>query len=127
MVLERERSRTMLALRRSEAGKREIKPAGPVMRFFKREKVAGWLFVAPWVIGFLAFNLYPLLATIYNSFTKLGLFGQAQWIGLKNYQQLFTQDAIFAKAISNMLIYVLSTTAIYIVGGLVLALLLHKK
>src|SRR5579859_1693300 len=118
----------MLALRRTGVGaERTRKPMGPVRRFFKQEKVVGWLFVAPWVIGFLAFSLYPLLATIYNSFTKLGLFGEAQWIGLKNYQQLFTNDPAFGKAISNMLIFVILTTVIYIIGGLVLALLLQRN
>jgi multiple sugar transport system permease protein len=92
-----------------------------------KEAVAGYLFISPWIIGFLAFNLYPLLDTVYNSFTKLGLFGLPQWIGLKNYQQLFTQDPSFNKAIVNMLIYVLAATAIYIVGGLALALLLQHK
>ncbi|HLZ60360.1 MAG TPA: sugar ABC transporter permease [Ktedonosporobacter sp.] len=117
----------MLVLRRAGAGERAWRPVGPVRRFLKQEKVAGWVFVAPWVIGFLGFNLYPLLATVYNSFTKLGLFGEAQWVGLKNYQQLFTQDAPFGRAISNMLIYVVLTTTIYIVGGLLLALLLQHK
>lgn len=118
----------MITAQRSagQADRRHPKSAGPIRRFLRKEQVAGWLFVSPWVIGFLAFNLYPLLDTIYNSFTKLGIFGAPQWIGLQNYQQLLTQDTEFRIAIVNMIIYVLAATTIYILGGLGLALLLQR-
>lgn len=119
----------MLTLRRSgvQIDRASRKPAGRIRRFFRQEKVAGYLFIAPWIIGFLAFYLYPLLDTVYNSFTDMHLFGPPQWIGLQNYQQLFTQDPIFVKAMVNMVVYVLAATLIYIVGGLILALLLQHK
>jgi ABC-type sugar transport system permease subunit len=95
-------------------------------RFLRREKIAGYLFISPWLIGFAIFYLYPLLDTFYNSFTQYRLFGGPQWIGLQNYQQLF-QDPVFAEACLHMLIYVLATTGIFILGGLALALLLQRK
>jgi ABC-type sugar transport system permease subunit len=49
------------------------------------------------------------------------------WVGLQNYQQLFTQDPAFNQAIVNMVIYILSATTIYILGGLGLALMLQHK
>lgn len=116
----------MITARRS-AGRMHPKAVGPIRRFLRKEKVAGWLFVSPWVIGFLAFNLYPLLDTVYNSFTKLGIFGPPVWVGLQNYQRLLTQDPDFKRAIGNMLIYILSATTIYIVGGLGLALALQRN
>src|SRR5579885_2255209 len=119
----------MLTLRRSyarTAGTHQI-TVGPIRRFLRKEKIAGLLFVSPWIIGFLAFQLYPLLDTIYNSFTKLGLFGAPEWVGLKNYQQLFTQDADFKLALGNMLLYVVCATAIFIIGGLILALALQNR
>lgn len=119
----------MLTLRRSRAqavGTHQI-TVGPIRRFLRKEKVAGLLFVSPWIIGFLAFQLYPLLDTVYNSFTKLGLFGAPEWVGLKNYQQLFSQDAEFGLALRNMALYVVCSTAIFIIGGLILALVLQNK
>lgn len=119
----------MLTLRRSDVqtSLRSPKPVGKIRRFLRKEKVAGYLFVSPWIIGFLAFYLYPLIDTVYNSFTNMGLYGTPAWVGLQNYQQLLTQDPIFIKAIFNMLIYVVAATVIYIVGGLGLALLLQHK
>lgn len=115
----------MLTSQRS--GIQTITPTGPIRRFLRQEKVAGYLFISPWIIGFLAFQLYPLIDTIYNSFNKLGLFGAPQWVGWQNYQQLFTIDADFKLALGNMLLFVLASTVIYILGGLVLALALHNK
>ncbi|HVU65849.1 MAG TPA: sugar ABC transporter permease [Ktedonobacteraceae bacterium] len=119
----------MLTLRQSgaETTRARQKPAGPIRRFFRKEKVAGYLFISPWLIGFLAFQLYPLLDTVYNSFTKLGLFGPPQWVGLQNYQQLFTIDDDFRLALGNMVLYVVGATVIYILGGLILALALQNR
>jgi ABC-type sugar transport system permease subunit len=117
----------MLTLRRSHIQVTHSRSAASLPRFLRQEKVAGYLFISPWIIGFLAFYLYPLLATVYNSFTDMQLFGTAQWVGWQNYQKLLTQDPAFVLACLNMLLYVLASTAIYILGGLGLALLLQHK
>lgn len=44
----------------------------------------GPLFTTPWILGFLAFFLYPFLATLYYSFTKFSGVGTPQFIGLRN-------------------------------------------
>lgn len=119
----------LTTLRRSDAQEARFYegPFGPFRRFLRKEKVAGYLFIAPWIIGFLAFYLYPLLSTVYNSLTNMQLFGTPQWIGLQNYQKLLTQDPIFVLSCLNMLLYVVAATAITIGGGLCLALLLQHK
>ena len=119
----------MLTLRRSgvQTVKGGLGSVGPIRRFLRKEKVAGYLFISPWLIGFLAFQLYPLLDTVYNSFNKLGLFGQPEWVGWQNYQQLFSLDADFRLALGNMVLFVLGSTVIYIAGGLILALALQSK
>lgn len=117
----------MLTLRHADAQTAPIGPVESIRRFLRREKVAGYLFISPWIIGFLVFYLYPLLDTVYNSFTNMQLFGIPQWVGWQNYQKLLTQDPAFVLACSNMLLYVLAATAIYILGGLGLALLLQHK
>jgi len=111
----------MLTLQRS--GQQTV---GPIRRFLRKEKVAGYLFISPWLIGFALFYLYPLLDTFYNSFTNMKLFGTPQWIGWENYQKLF-HDPVFGQATLDMVIYVLLTTLIFIVGGFLLALLLQRQ
>jgi ABC-type sugar transport system permease subunit len=91
------------------------------------EAFQGYLFISPWLIGFLTFGLWPLLDTFYNSFTKYNLFGSPQWIGLKNYVNIFTRDPVFTRASLNMLVYVIAATIVSICGGLLLALLLNQQ
>lgn len=116
----------MLTLPQKEA---RVAPrqAGPIRRFLLKEKVAGYLFISPWIIGFALFYLYPLLDTFYNSFTNYKLFGDPQWIGMQNYITLLTNDPVFVQTGQHMLLYVVLATIIYIVGGLALALLLNSK
>lgn len=60
----------------------------------------GYFFVLPFVIVFLIFSVYPVLRTLYLSFTDLKVLGDANWIGLKNYQRVVT-DQFFWKALGN--------------------------
>ncbi len=60
----------------------------------------GYLFVAPFVIVFLIFSVYPVLRTLYLSFTDLKILGTPNWIGLSNYKRVLT-DKFFWKALWN--------------------------
>lgn len=62
----------------------------------------GVLFALPWIIGFLIFQVYPIAASAYYSFTDYSLFGSPNWIGLDNYRALFA-DERFYKSIFNTL------------------------
>lgn len=63
-----------------------------------------WAFVAPLFLGVCVFYLWPILQTIYFSFTRFGVFGGQTWIGGDNYARLI-QDPDFYRAILNTLIY----------------------
>ena len=60
----------------------------------------GYFFVAPFVIVFLIFSVYPVLRTLYLSFTDLKVVGTPHWIGLNNYKRVFG-DKFFWKALGN--------------------------
>ena len=60
----------------------------------------GVLFALPWLIGFLVFQLYPIAAAAYYSFTEFSLFDDPVWIGLDNYRDLL-QDERFFKSLYN--------------------------
>lgn len=71
----------------------------------KRSKITaynnwGYLFVAPFVIVFLIFSVYPVLRTLYLSFTDLKILGDAHWIGFANYKRVLG-DKFFWKALGN--------------------------
>ena len=59
-----------------------------------------YLFVLPFVIVFLTFNVYPVLRTLYLSFTNYKGFGDATWAGLDNYIRVF-KDKFFWRALKN--------------------------
>jgi multiple sugar transport system permease protein len=57
--------------------------------------------MSPWIIGILVFTLYPIMASLYYSFTHYDLLSTPYWIGAKNYQFMFTKDPFFWTAIRN--------------------------
>lgn len=62
----------------------------------------GYFFIAPFIIGFLLFGLYPVYNTLYLSFTDTTLMNaaSAKWIGLDNFKRLFADD-FFMRAVRN--------------------------
>jgi len=67
---------------------------------FKKDHY-GYLFITPFIIGFLIFGFYPVYNTLYLSFTDTTLLSsEANWVGLKNFQRLFADD-VFLKAVKN--------------------------
>lgn len=66
-----------------------------------RKKYYGYFFIAPFIIGFLAFGLYPVFNTLALSFTDTTLMGGGgEFIGLRNFTRLF-EDDFFMTAITN--------------------------
>ena len=55
---------------------------------------AGFLFIVPWLIGFLVFKVYPFASSLYYSFTNYDLFTGITKTGLMNYQKIFTDSDI---------------------------------
>lgn len=60
----------------------------------KREITNGFLFLSPWLLGFIAFTFLPMIATLVFSFLELnitdGIFSSPKFVGLENYARLFT-------------------------------------
>jgi ABC-type sugar transport system permease subunit len=95
--------------------------------WLRRERVQGYLYISPWLLGFALFTLLPLLRTAYLSLTHYPLFGTPQWVGLRNYQHLLVADAVFWRVVENMLVYVVAAMAITLGGGLACALVLVRR
>lgn len=91
-------------------------------RFF----LLGLLFVSPWLIGFLLFQLYPILCAMYYSLTDFNIFQPPEFVGLKNYITLFN-DKYFPISIKNTAVMSLIGMPIGLVVSLLLALLLSKE
>lgn len=93
----------------------------------RRELKWGLIFITPWIVGFLLFNLYPTLASFYYSFTDKGLIRPPESVGLDNYVRLLTRDKQFVKSISNTLYMVVVAVPLGTVFAFITALLLNMK
>ncbi|MEZ4727522.1 MAG: sugar ABC transporter permease [Caldilineaceae bacterium] len=86
----------------------------------------GLLFTSPWIIGFLAFRVYPFFASLYYSFTFYPILDRPKWIGLDNYTNLF-DDPRFLTSLYNTSYYALGAVPPATVVGIALAMLLNTK
>lgn len=98
--------------------------AGP--RAERRRLWQGLLFVSPWLIGFVIFTLYPILASLYWSFCDYRVLTPPRWIGLANYTALLGDHDYFLPALGNTLFMLLGLPPALILG-VAMALLLNQK
>lgn len=92
-----------------------------------REARAGWLFISPWLIGFLCLTGGPLLFSLYASFTNYNMTSRMDFIGLSNYIKMFTKDPVFWKSLGNTLYYVALAVPSSCICAIFLATLLNQK
>jgi multiple sugar transport system permease protein len=84
------------------------------------------LFLSPWIIGFLAFVLYPMLASLYFSFTKYNLLTPPRWVGLFNYHFMLFEDPLFWQSVRNTVWIVLVGVPANIVFAIAAAMVLTR-
>jgi multiple sugar transport system permease protein len=92
----------------------------------RRSFVTGILFISPWIIGFLAFNLYPMAYSLYISFTEHHVRAPSEWLGLTNYDNMF-QDERFWRALQNTLYMVVIAVPVTLFSSFCCAVLLNLK
>jgi multiple sugar transport system permease protein len=86
----------------------------------------GMLFLLPWIIGFLAFTLYPMFASFVYSFSIYHSRRPLEWVGLQNYANLLTDD-LFWKSLSNTLYMVAIGVPLTMLLSFFCAILLNLK
>lgn len=87
----------------------------------------GLYYVSIWLIGFVLFQLYPFLTSLYYSFTDYSIFNSPKFIGFSNYVRLFTIDPDFMNSMKVTLQYTFITVPGKVILALLIALLLNKK
>ena len=93
----------------------------------KSKRYVGLLYIAPWLLGFLIFQLYPFIASFCYSFTDYTLLNQPQFVGLKNYLTLFTTDKQFLSTMKITGFYALLSVPLKLAFALFIAILLNAK
>jgi multiple sugar transport system permease protein len=93
----------------------------------RKEAISGYLFISPWLIGFVVFFVGPIIASFILSFTQWNIVGSPTWVGLDNYTDILTNDARFLKAIQVTLTYAVFYLPLEVVCGIGLAVLMNQK
>ncbi len=92
------------------------------------ENIEAYLFISPWIIGFVAFLVVPIGMAVYSAFTNWTLINPPpRWIGLENFREMFTKDRYFGWSLWVTVKYMLMTLVPFLVIGLALAVLLNQK
>jgi multiple sugar transport system permease protein len=93
----------------------------------RREAIEGFLYISPWIVGFLVLNFGPLLYSFYLSLTRYSIVRDPVFTGFDNYVQIFTRDRLFWVALERTGYYAIVTVVVGLICSLLLALLLDQK
>jgi multiple sugar transport system permease protein len=92
----------------------------------RRRLLTGLAFISPWLVGFLAFLVYPILSNVWYSFTDYSGFRPAEFVGLDNYSRM-KGDTLFWKSLYNTLYYTFLAVPVGVVVAVGLAVAMNQK
>ena len=95
--------------------------------WLNEESIAGYVFSLPFIIGFLMFMLIPMVLSLYYSFCKYDIQTPPEFVGLNNYIRIFTNDKVFAKALTVTCYYAFIGTPLKVIFALIVALILNHE
>lgn len=90
------------------------------------DRYAGYVFLLPWLVGFLVLTLIPMGMSFYYSFTNYNLLTAPKLVGISNYVKMFTSDYHFMNALKVTFLYVFASVPLQLLVSLLLALVLNK-
>jgi len=94
----------------------------------RKEAIEAYLFLSPWIIGFVVFLVIPIGMAVYAAFTRWTLINPPpRWIGIENFREMFTEDRYFGWSMWITVKYMLMTLIPLLILGLAMALLLNQK
>ncbi|WP_432889926.1 carbohydrate ABC transporter permease [Kribbella sp. CA-245084] len=92
----------------------------------RRDTILGYCFISPAIIGLLLFVVYPMVTSLYHSFTEWNGLTPAKWVGLENYKFLFTSDPTFWPSLKVTVLWVVISVPATLLAGLVLAVVVNR-
>ena len=109
---------------RSEPGRGKRRKRGSLAR---SEALLFYACISPWLLGFLLYVLWPMVASLVISLFRWDLLSEARFVSFRNYQKLLTRDPLVLQSLKVTAIYTLAYVPIEMVGGLALALVMNQK
>lgn len=95
----------------------------------KKEAAVGWLFLAPEAIGIITLAIFPLIFSLFLSFTNwnlVGGFAEMKWVGFDNFTRLI-DDSKFLKALQNNIFFTAITVPVGLIIAMIMAVIIHTK
>lgn len=93
----------------------------------RREALEGYLWISPWLLGFLIFSVGPIIASLYLSLTEYKIGGNPNWIGFANYSEAFSGDKLFWPSLGRTAYFAAAAVVLGVFGSLLAAMLLNQK
>ena len=111
--------------RRGPKGPRRT-PSRSLASSQRRDKIAPYLFLLPWLIGFFVITLGPMIYSFYLSFTDYSMLADPNWVGADNYIKMFTNDPKYLESVRVTLVYVFISVPLQLAFALFLAMVLNR-
>src|SRR5690606_32785507 len=86
----------------------------------------GYLFLLPWLIGFIGLTVGPMATSLYLSFTHFDLLTAPRWTGVDNYMRMFTNDPKFWASMRVTTFFVIFSVPLKLAFALAVAMLLNR-
>lgn len=93
----------------------------------RRRARLGYLYISPWLLGFIIFTAGPIIASAYLSLTEYAMLRPPHFVGLANYNKALFGDDVFWKTVYNTVYYAVIFVPLGMVGSLAAALLLNQR
>ena len=93
----------------------------------RREELEFYLFISPWIVGFICFSAIPIVASFFLAMAEWPMLRPAQWVGLGNYIEIFSTDPLVGKVLFNTVYYVVLAVPLGVILAMMMALLLNQK
>lgn len=111
---------------RGDETARVVLPRHKRYRRARRENIAGYAFLAPWLLGFVTIVGGPVIVSLYLSFTDYSILGDPEWVALDNYVEMLTTDQRFRAALLVTVTYLIVSVPLVQVFALFLASILNR-
>lgn len=102
-------------------------PRGKARKRHNRRDYQAFLYIAPWLLGFLVLQLYPFVTSFIYSFQNYTIGSTPKWVGLQNYINLFTVDTDFFQSLAVTVLYTIVTVPGKLVLALAIAVFLNRR
>ena len=101
------------------------KRSGAVSLRQHEERIA-FMFLSPWLIGFLAFTAFPIVASLLLSLTEYPILKSPEFVAFRNYSYMITSDPLFWQSLKVTTIYTVAIVPLQLVAAYALAILLNQ-